>query len=117
MQAFMTKVIVNSVTFIQRIPLFLVVSTEDVNQAKAKVLDWFNKVEFSVDSGVEQLSKDFTARLDATATEIRMKFEEQKQKFSDSEYSAKLTELQETLAAKQVREMKECPQIGLLGQG
>jgi len=79
-----------------------VVSTEDVNQAKAKVLDWFNKVEFSVDSGVEQLSKDFTARLDATATEIRMKFEEQKQKFSDSEYSAKLTELQETLAAKQV---------------
>lgn len=84
-----------------------VVSTEDINQAKAKVLNWFNKVESSLDSGVQKLSTDFAARLDATSADIRQKFEEHKQKFSDSEYSAKLAELQKTLAAKQVEISKD----------
>jgi len=84
-----------------------VVSTEDINQAKANVLNWFNKVESSLDGGVQKLSKDFASRLESTAADIRRKFEEQKEKFSDSEYSAKLAELQKTLAAKQVEISKD----------
>lgn len=87
-----------------------VVSTEDIEAAKAKVLTWFNKVESSLDGGVEKLSQDFAARLDATAAEIRKKFEEHKEQFSNSEYKAKLAELQKTLAAKQIEISKNVEQ-------
>jgi len=84
-----------------------VVSSEDIEAAKAQVLEWFNKVESSLDTGVQKLSTDFAARLDASSNDIRKKFEQHKEKFANSEYSAHLAKLQTTLAAKQVEISKD----------
>jgi len=84
-----------------------VASTEDINEAKAKVLSWFNKVESSLNNGVQKLSTDFAEKLQTTSSDIRKRFEEQKQKFADSEYSSKLAELADSLAEKQVEISKE----------
>jgi len=77
-----------------------VASSDDINQAKAKLLTWFSKVESSLDSGVQKLSKDFTTQLDSTSRAIRTKFEEHKEKFANSEYASKLNELQDSLKEK-----------------
>lgn len=84
-----------------------VASTEDINEAKTKVLSWFNKVESSLNSGVQKLSADFAEKVQTTSSDIRSKFEEHKQKFANSEYSSKLAELADSLAAKQVEISKD----------
>merc|ERR1712142_1381188 len=62
-------------------------SSEDIEQAKAKLLDLYSKVESSLDSGVQKLSKDFTTQLDSTSKAMKTKFEEHKEKFANSEYA------------------------------
>jgi len=77
-----------------------VATNEDIEQAKAKLLDLYSKVESSLDSGVQKLSKDFTTQLDSTSQAIKTKFEEHKEKFANSEYASKLNDLQDTLKEK-----------------
>jgi len=89
---------------------YSVASTEDINAAKAKVLTWFNKVESSLDSGVQKLSSNFAQQLETTSADIRNKFEEHKQKFADSEYAGKLAELADNLAVKQAKISKDVEQ-------
>merc|ERR1711931_370442 len=84
-----------------------VASAEDLNEAKANVLLWFNKVESSLNTATQQLSSDFAEKLQSTTADIRTKFEEHKQKFADSEYSSKLAELADSLAAKQAEITKD----------
>jgi len=84
-----------------------VASAEDINEAKANVLSWFNKVESSLNTATKQLSSDFAEKLQSTSADIRTKFEEHKQKFADSEYSSKLSELADSLAAKQAEITKD----------
>jgi len=93
---------------LSKVPLSAkVASTEDINEAKTKVLSWFNKVESSLNSGVQKLSADFAEKVQTTSSDIRSKFEEHKQKFANSEYSSKLAELADSLAAKQVEISKD----------
>jgi len=73
----------------------------NLKEAKSTVLNWFTKVEASLDQGVQKLSKDLSARLQTTSADIRQKFAQHKQKFADSEYAGKLAELGDTLATKQ----------------
>jgi len=85
---------------VHSVSFFSAASSEDIEQAKAKLLDLYSKVESSLDSGVQKLSKDFTTQLDSTSKAMKTKFEEHKEKFANSEYASQLNDLQDTLKEK-----------------